>query len=127
MVKTKLPDGPTTPALWQIVQWITRPFAFMEACARDYGDIFTVSIGQVPGSTVFVSNPQAMQEILSTDSKKFDAPGEVNKIFSLLLGDYSVITLSGTRHRRERHLLVPPFHGERMQGYGQLSRTRSFG
>ena len=122
MATNTLPDGPKASPLLQIIQWITRPFAFMEACARVYGDIFTVSIGQVPGSTVFVSNPQAMQEILSTDSKKFDAPSEENEIFSLLLGDYSVITVSGTRHRRERHLLVPPFHGERMQAYGQLMR-----
>ncbi|MEW6495058.1 MAG: cytochrome P450 [Cyanobacteriota bacterium] len=120
MVRTKQPDGPQTPALWQIIQWITRPFAFMETCTRAYGDIFTVSIAQVPGSTVFVSNPQAMQEILSPDTKKFDAPGEENKIFSLLLGDHSVMLVSGDRHRRERQLLVPPFHGERMRTYGQL-------
>ncbi len=123
MVKTKLPPSPQTPALWQIIQWITRPFAFMEACAREYGDIFTVSIGQVAVPTVFVSNPKAMQEILSPDTKKLDAPGEENQIFALVLGDYSVITVSGTRHRRERHLLVPPFHGERMQAYGLLIRN----
>lgn len=105
MVRTKPPDDPQTPALWQIIQWITRPFAFMEACSQRYGDIFTVSIAQVPGSTVFVSNPQAIQKILSPDTKKFDAPGEDNKIFSLLLGDNSAILVSG-----ERQVLVPPFH-----------------
>jgi cytochrome P450 len=94
----------------------------MEACAQRYGDIFTVSIGQVAVPTVFVSNPQAMQEILNTDSKKFDAPGEENKIFGLLLGDHSVILVSGARHRRERQLLMPPFHGERMRAYGQVIR-----
>jgi len=94
----------------------------MEACAQRYGDIFTVSIGQVAVPTVFVSNPQAMQEILNTDSKKFDAPGEENKIFGLLLGDHSVILVSGADHRRERQLLMPPFHGERMRAYGQVIR-----
>ena len=116
----KLPEGPKTPQLLQLIQWIANPFAFMESCAQRYGDMFTVSIGQVPGATVFVSHPSAMQEILRPDSKEFDAPGEVNEIFSLLLGNYSLMLLSGDRHRRERQLLTPPFHGERMRAYGQL-------
>ncbi|HEY9846581.1 MAG TPA: cytochrome P450, partial [Candidatus Caenarcaniphilales bacterium] len=118
----KLPPGPQAPALLQMLQWIANPFAFMEACAQRYGDLFTVSIGQVAVPTVFVSNPQALQEILSSDAKKFDAPGEENKIFGLLLGDHSVILVSGADHRRERQLLMPPFHGDRMRAYGQVIR-----
>lgn len=116
----KLPQGPQTPALVQMMQWIANPFAFMHKCAERYGDCFTVRIGGNFRPLVFVSNPQAIQEILTGDSKEFDAPGDMNEIFRPLLGDYGVIMLSGDRHRRERQLLMPPFHGERMRAYGQI-------
>ena len=115
-----LPKGPQTPALLQMMHWIARPFAFMETCAQRYGDVFTVSLGKHFAPIVFVSNPQALQEILGSDSKQFDAPGEYNGLFEPLLGKQSVITVSGDRHRRQRQLMMPPFHGERMRAYGQL-------
>jgi cytochrome P450 len=114
----KLPDGPKTPPLLQTLQWITNPLKFLENNARKYGDIFTAPIGLNSRRLVFVSHPQAMQEIL--DSKQFDAPGELNAIFTPLLGAQSLISLSGDRHRRQRQLLMPPFHGERMRTYGEL-------
>ncbi len=114
-----LPPSPPTHRLVQMLQWIARPMALMEDCAQRYGDLFTLHLGKNFGPIVFVSNPQALQEILS-DSKHFDAPGEFNEIFKPLLGEQSVITVSGPRHQRQRQLLMPPFHGERMRNYGQL-------
>lgn len=31
--------------------------------------------------------------------------------------------LDGDRHKRQRQLLIPPFHGERMQAYGEIIRN----
>lgn len=114
-----LPPSPSTRPLVQMLQWIARPMALMEACAKRYGDLFTIYIGEKFSPVVFVSHPQALQEILN-DSTHFDAPGEFNKIFEPLVGKYSVITESGARHQRQRQLLMPPFHGERMRTYGDL-------
>lgn len=114
-----LPPSPSTPPLVQMLQWIARPMALMEDCTKRYGDCFTLPVGRNFGPVVFVSNPQAMQEILS-DSKNWDTPGEFNGIFEPLLGKHSVITVSGARHKRQRQLLMPPFHGERMRAYSQL-------
>ena len=115
----KLPPGPKTPGLLQMIQWIARPMQFMEDCAKRYGDIFSarVATGLIP--VVFVSNPQALQEILTGDTKEFEAPGESNKIMEPLLGKQSAIALSGASHRRQRQLMMPPFHGERMRTYGE--------
>ncbi len=33
---------------------------------------------------------------------------------------YSLLLLDSTPHQRQRQLLMPPFHGERMQAYGKL-------
>lgn len=35
----KLPNGPQSPAIVQMLQWIATPMSFMEACAKRYGDI----------------------------------------------------------------------------------------
>ncbi|GET35743.1 cytochrome P450 [Microseira wollei] len=116
----KLPPGPKTPAMLQMIQWIARPMQFMEECAKRYGDIFTARVATGLMPVVFVSNPQALQEILTGDTKQFEAPGESNKIMEPLLGKQSVIGLSGDRHRRQRQLIMPPFHGERMRTYGEV-------
>lgn len=116
----KLPDGPQTPPLIQLSQWIGRPLEFMDACAQRYGDCFTTRLGHKGQPMVFVSNPQALQQILTGDANQFEAPGEANKILQPLLGDQGVILVSGDRHRRQRQLLMPPFHGDRMRAYGQL-------
>ncbi|HBL10126.1 MAG TPA: cytochrome P450, partial [Cyanobacteria bacterium UBA11162] len=116
----KLPNGLQTPALWQMIQWIARPLSYMDNCAQQYGDIFTVPMGKNFARVIFVSNPQALQQILTSDAKEFDTPGEHNAIFEPLLGKQSVIAASGDRHRRQRQLMIPPFHGDRMKAYGQL-------
>src|SRR5439155_16409567 len=43
-------------------------------------------------------------------------------ILGPILGRKSVLVLDGARHLRERRLLMPPFHGERMQVYGRMIR-----
>lgn len=121
MPTLKLPDGPQTRPLLQTFQWLTKPLDFMETCAQRYGDIFTVRIGPVFAPQVFISNPQAIQEIFAADPKQLDS-GEEAGIKSPLLGQQSMLALAGERHRRQRRLLTPPFHGERMLAYGHLLR-----
>jgi cytochrome P450 len=119
-----LPDGPKSPQIWQMLQWIAMPFSFMRRCRDRYGDCFTVTLSQRFPPIVFFSHPKALQVLLTSDnSELFDAPGELNTILEPLLGTQTVMGLSGDRHRRMRQLLMPPFHGERMRSYGQLIRT----
>lgn len=70
----KLPNGPQTPTLVQLLRWIFTPMSFMEDCAKRYGDIFTLRLDAHYGPLVFVSNPQALQQILTSDTKQFTAP-----------------------------------------------------
>ena len=69
------------------------------------------------GSCVVIGNPQAIQEIFSQDSK-FDV-GRANRLAKPLIGQNSLMLMDGDRHRRERKLLMPPFHGERLQTYAK--------
>ncbi len=121
MPTLKLPDEPQPLALLQKIQWIIKPLEFLETCAQRYGDIFAVPVGRGSEPIVLISNPQAIQEIFTADSKQLDS-GEVAGIKLPFLGQQSLLALSGERHRRQRRLLTPPFHGERMLAYGQLIR-----
>jgi cytochrome P450 family 110 len=119
-----LPDGPKAPSVWQMLQWVTKPFSFMRACSQQYGDCFTVRLSQRFGPIVFFSHPEALQVILTNDDAKlFEAPGGLNAILEPITGTESVFGLSGERHRRARQLLMPSFHGERMRSYAELIRN----
>ena len=121
MPEHKLPDGPQTHPWVQTFQWLTNSLEYMEACAKRYGDVFTLRLGPVFTPQVLISNPQAIQQIFSTDPKQLDS-GEPAGIKSPLLGQQSLLALYGKTHQRQRKLLTPPFHGERMLAYGQLIR-----
>ena len=109
----------TIPFLQQ-VQWVANPVGYMEKAVQQYPDIFTAKIIGFGNSIVFINEPQAIQQLLTNDRKQFSAPGELNGILSPILGNSSVIMLEGDRHKKRRQLVMPAFHGSRMQNYGQL-------
>lgn len=114
-----LPDGPKTPRFFQLLEWIGDPLGYMDRTRAKYGDIFLSAVGPSSQNFIFLSNPEALQIIL-TNPKQFTAPGYLNELFRPILGDNSVILLENPKHQKRRKLLLPPFHGERMQAYGQL-------
>lgn len=115
----KHPDGPKSPALLQMLQWITNPIGYMEAARERYGDIFTLQLGWDFSPHVFVSNPQAIEHIFTSESKQFSPFSEsLNNFVLPFVGEHSILTASSKSHRRKRQLLMPPFHGERVRAYG---------
>ncbi len=114
------PNRLKTPAFLQQLQWVADPVGYMEKAAQQYPDIFTAHVVGFGNDLVFVNHPQALQEILTNDRKKFFAGGKENKILQPLLGDYSMIMLDGDRHRKRRQLVMPSFHGDRMRNYGEI-------
>lgn len=112
---TQLP-GPKSPALIQLLQWVSEPLTFLEKCAKQYGDTFEVKLNC---PMVSISHPKAIEEIFKTNPKKFDS-GSSNKYLQPILGYYSLVLLDNTPHQRQRKLLMPPFHGKQMQAHGEL-------
>ncbi|NET05233.1 MAG: cytochrome P450 [Symploca sp. SIO2B6] len=114
----RLPDGPQLPRWLQLIKWIADPFGYLNQCRQRYGDTFTLRLsGFEP--LVFLSHPQAIQAIFTASPSQFDS-GRGNGLIQPLLGDNSLVLLDGNRHRQQRKLLLPPFHGERMYSYCQL-------
>lgn len=115
-----LPPGPTEPSAVQLARWIRAPIPFMHECARKYGDAFTVRFPRV-GPVVMFSSPAAIKDIFTTDPEEAHA-GEANLVLRSILGENSLLLLDGKRHIRERKMMMPPFHGERMREYGAAMR-----
>ncbi len=110
-----LPNLVPQSGLRQLINWIARPYAYLDECAAKYGDTFTMRMYGF-GNLVFLSNPQAIKEIFSDKGTRFDV-GRGQDIIRPLMGDNSVLLLDGDRHRRERKMLMPPFHGAKVKSY----------
>jgi cytochrome P450 len=90
----------------------------MESCLERYGRLFTVRLAQV-GTFVFVADPATIKQIFTGDPDELHA-GEANEPLEPVLGSRSVLLLDGAEHLRQRKLMLPPFHGERLARYGEL-------
>jgi len=115
-----LPDGPSEPAWLQTGLWLTRPTRVMRRCAARYGFTFTMRFAGVPPLVMF-GEPSAVKEIFTGPPDELYA-GEANIVLEPILGQHSVLLLDGPRHMRQRRLLLPPFHGQRMRAYGATIR-----
>ncbi len=116
-----LPPGPAQSRAVQTMRWAFRPVPFMREAAAAHGDMFTIRLAQV-GDLVFVTHPAAVKEVFTGDPAVLLA-GEGNAPLAPVLGSASVLLLDGPEHLRQRRLLLPPFHGERMARYGRLMES----
>lgn len=115
-----LPPGPSEPPVAQTARWLLRPIAFMESCRRRYGDAFSVRFVGFSTPMVMLSDPEAIRE-LYTERGHALPPGRTVALRPVM-GPRSVLLLEGREHLARRKLMLPPFHGERMQGYQSIVR-----
>jgi cytochrome P450 len=117
-VNGSLPPGPRMPVALQTAFWARRAQWMLSQCAARFGETFTLRIAQ-EGTWVVVSNPEHVKQVFTGDPRVFHA-GEANRILLPILGEHSVLLLDEAAHIEHRKLLLPPFHGKRMQRYGEL-------
>src|SRR5262249_19039526 len=110
-----LPPGPPLPAQLQTAIWSRPARRPLFSCRRRHGSMFTLRIVH-EGTWVMLSDPEAVKQVFTGDPRVFHA-GEGNQILKPVLGPNSVLVLDEQAHIGQRRLLLPPFHGERMQGY----------
>ena len=67
-------------------------------------------------SFVMVFDPQLVKQVFQAPPDRLRA-GEANVVLKPALGDRSVLLLDGAEHLRQRRLMLPPFHGQRMRAY----------
>ena len=60
-----------------------------------------------------------VREIFALDASTAET-GSSNQVLQPMVGNRSILLLDGDPHRRQRKLLMPPFHGDRLRSYGEL-------
>jgi cytochrome P450 len=113
-----LPPGPRAPAFLQTLAWSLAPTWVMDRCARRLGDAFTLTFSPSGMQLVLISDPQDVKTVF-TASPEIAPSATGNSPIRPVMGERSVLVLTGAEHMRQRKLLLPPFHGERMREYEQ--------
>jgi cytochrome P450 len=99
------------------LQLSQNPESFFRQEMRKQGDPFRLQFPE--GDPIyFTGTSEGARELFSADPNLFE-PARANPV-EPLLGSGSLILLGGSRHKKERSLIVPPFNGERMRIYGSL-------
>ena len=95
---------------------IRQPRQALAGWVREFGD--PVLMNALNGKVVVTGQPELVHAIFSHDAFDFDV--FAYKTILPLLGEGSLLLLAGEEHKRERKLLMPMFHGERMRAYGDI-------
>ncbi|MBB5960391.1 cytochrome P450 [Saccharothrix tamanrassetensis] len=92
---------------------LLRARAGFTAGLRARGEIVKVHLGPVP--TYFVTSPRFVHQVLVTDSSRF-RKGIMFERFRPFLGN-GLLLSEGAYHRRQRRMVQPAFHRERIARY----------
>jgi cytochrome P450 len=109
----ELPPGPRLPRAIQTIAWWNRTVPFLERCRERYGKRFTMRLLQAP-PFVHHSEPDHLREIFTAPPEVLH-PGEGARLLEPVVGSNSVILLDERAHLSQRKLMLPAFHGEKMQ------------
>lgn len=113
-----LPKGPRS-ALYINLAQMRDPLGTAERFRRKYGDPMTFpDLNGKPA--LVVGSPAALRTLLSAPPETIDQA--LTERLSAVLGESSLLALSGPKHTAMRKLLMPPFHGQRMRVYGRQIR-----
>ncbi len=94
---------------------IRDPLTFLSELAQTHGDVVRFRLG---GEEMFlVSHPEAIRDVLVTQQRSFKK-GRALERARVLLGN-GLLTSEGDFHRRQRRLMQPAFHRQRIAAYAQ--------
>jgi cytochrome P450 len=110
-----LPPGPRMGRPLQTLIWSRNAQWMLDQSRARFGPMFTLEIAY-EGTWVVVTDPADVKRVFTGDPRVFHA-GEGNQVLKPVLGENSVLVLDEKPHLGQRKLLLPPFHGARMQGY----------
>ncbi len=116
--RSALPPGPRAPGIVQALLFARDPLRNTLALHRRFGEPVTISSPGFGTSVVF-SSPELVKQVVTGDPQVFHA-GLANAPIKPVLGPWSLLALDRAPHLRQRKLLLPPFHGERLRSYAGL-------
>ena len=108
----ELPPGPALSPEQQARLWIERPLELLDACAREFGDVFALRLGAL-GTTVMVGEPESVRAIFRAPADAFECR-HFNESYRFVMGDNAPFLQDGEGHRRIRRVVTPPLCHEGM-------------
>ena len=104
------------PLLGNAVRCQRDPIGFILECARRHGDVVDLGIPLMP--TYLVSAPDLIERVLVGDHRSYIKDWTTRDL-SEVLGN-GLLTSEGDLWRRQRRLVQPGFHKERVASYGEV-------
>jgi cytochrome P450 len=111
-----LPPGPRTSAAAQTIEWIARPTDLLRRSAARFGEPFTLRTLWADAPMVVFSDPDQIKRVYATPETRLRG-GESSTVLEPFAGPSSILLLGGAEHMRQRKLMLPPFHGDRMEAH----------
>ncbi|HEV7967523.1 MAG TPA: cytochrome P450 [Candidatus Acidoferrales bacterium] len=113
----KLPPGPKgLPVFGSVFEPQGDSIRYLTKCAREYGDIVFFRFLGVPAC--FVNRPDCIESILVTQNNNF-VKSKDYRAMRRVLGN-GLLLSEGEFWRRQRKLIQPAFHQERIAAYGEI-------
>jgi cytochrome P450 len=104
------------PILGNLASFRARPIEFLTRIAREYGDLPYFRLG--PYHAYLINHPDYVRDILVTNQANFTKSRALQR-GRILLGD-GLLTSEGKFHLRQRRLVQPAFHRDRLAGYAAV-------
>jgi cytochrome P450 len=108
------PPGPKNlPIVGSLFAFRSNPLGFLTNAAREYGDLVYFRV--LRQHMYLVNHPEYVREILVANQGNFIKSRALQRA-KVLLGE-GLLTSEGQHHLRQRRLVQPAFHRERLAGY----------
>ena len=118
----RLPAGDVVPSLRRTAAMIRDPLHLLLDAYERHGPVFSMRI--LHARNVFVLGPQANHQVLVSEADAFRwRDGGFSELIPLL-GD-GLLTIDGDRHRRDRRIMLPAFHRERIAAAERIMREEA--
>jgi cytochrome P450 len=111
---TVRPPGPKNrPIVGNLYAFRANPLTFLAGAAREYGDLVYFKVARQ--HMYLVNHPDYVREVLVNKQGNFLKSRALQRA-KILLGE-GLLTSEGQQHLRQRRLVQPAFHRERLAGY----------
>src|SRR5262245_16052784 len=110
------PGPKYSPSALNLIRFRRDPLSFLQRLAKQYGDFAHFSMGGQ--EMFFVNHPDYIHDVLVTHNSNF-VKGRALQRAKRLLGQ-GLLTSEGDLHRRQRRLVQPAFHRQRIASYGSV-------
>ena len=108
------PPGPkNSPIVGNLYAFRKSPLDFLSKMAREYGDLVYFKVARQ--HMYLVNHPDYVREVLVNNQSNFIKSRALQRA-KVLLGE-GLLTSEGQQHLRQRRLVQPAFHRERLAGY----------